>query len=119
AREAALGPVFAQMVTGFALSSATASKIVALNLVQAEDGVNSMRNFALHMQMLDFLHSKYPAAHVTLHAGELAPGLVPPDGLSFHIRDSVRIGHAERIGHGVDVMHEDADGLMRDMAQRH
>ena len=120
AREAALGSVFAQMVTGFALSSATASKIVALNLVQAEDGANSMRNFALQMQMLDFLHANYPAAHVTLHAGELAPGLVPPDGLRFHIRDSVRIGHAERIGHGVDVMHEDeADGLMREMAARH
>jgi adenosine deaminase len=70
--------------------------------------------------MLDFLHATYPAAHVTLHAGELAPGLVPPDGLSFHIRDSVMVGHAERIGHGVDVMHEDdSEGLLREMARRH
>jgi adenosine deaminase len=120
AREGALGPVFAQMVAGFALSSAPSSRVVALNLVQPEDGVNSMRNFRLQMQMLDFLHAKYPAAHITLHAGELAPGLVPPDGLSFHIRDSVLVGHAERIGHGVDVMHEDdVEGLLREMARRH
>jgi adenosine deaminase len=120
AREGALGPVFAQMVTGFNLSSAPSSKVVALNLVQPEDGVNSMRNFTLQMQMLDFLHAKYPAAHISLHAGELAPGLVPPDGLSFHIRDSVKVGHAERIGHGVDVMHEDdAEDLLREMARRH
>jgi hypothetical protein len=119
-REATLGVVFAQMVSGFALSSVGASKVVALNLVQPEDGVNSMRNFTVQMQMLDFLHATYPAAHVTLHAGELAPGLVPPDGLSFHIRDSVMVGHAERIGHGVDVMHEDdAEGLLREMARRH
>src|SRR3989440_5179443 len=37
ARAAALGPVFAQMVTGFALANDPTSKVVALNLVQAED----------------------------------------------------------------------------------
>jgi len=36
----------------------------------------------------------------------LAPGNVTPEGLGFHIRDSVLTGHAERIGHGVDIMHE-------------
>jgi adenosine deaminase len=118
-REAALGAVFAQMVTGFTLASTASSRVVALNLVQPEDGLNSMRNFSFHMQMLDFLHAKYPAAHIALHAGELAPSLVPPDGLRFHIRDSVLIGHAERIGHGVDVMHEnDAVGLLKEMARR-
>jgi adenosine deaminase len=35
------------------------------------------------------------------HAGELAPGLVPPAGLRFHIREAIELGHAERIGHGV------------------
>jgi hypothetical protein len=33
--------------------------------------------------------------------------LVPPGGLTFHIRESVKIAGAERIGHGVDIMHED------------
>ena len=34
-------------------------------------------------------------------------GLVPPEVLRFHIRDSIAKGHALRIGHGVDVMQED------------
>jgi len=38
-----------------------------------------------------------------LHAGELTPDLVPPEEL-FHIRASIEKGHAERIGHGVDVI---------------
>jgi adenosine deaminase len=47
-------------------------------------------------------------------------GLVPPEGLRFHIRESVERGHAERIGHGVDIMYEtDPLGLMREMAERH
>jgi adenosine deaminase len=58
--------------------------------------------------------------HITLHAGELAPGLVTPDGLSFHVRSAVEQGHAERIGHGVDVMYENnAVELLKEMAARH
>jgi hypothetical protein len=118
-RGAALSPVFAQMVTGFALANDPASKVVALNLVQPEDGLASMENFSLHMRMLGFLRPLYPKAHLTLHAGELAPGLVPPDGLSFHIRESVMIARADRIGHGVDIMHEDdAQELLKEMARR-
>ncbi|MBV9211633.1 MAG: adenosine deaminase, partial [Acidobacteria bacterium] len=118
-RGAAPGAVFAQMVTGFALANNPTSKVVALNLVQAEDALVPMRDFELQMQMLKFLRPLYPNAHVTLHAGELAPGLVPPDGLGFHIRESVMIAKAERIGHGVDIMHEDEPyELLKEMARR-
>ena len=118
-RGAALGQVYAQMVTGFALANDPNSKVVALNLVQPEDGLASMQNFSLHMQMLNFLRPLYPQAHVSLHAGELAPGIVPPDGLTFHIRDSVTIARAERIGHGVDIMLEsDPAELLKEMARR-
>jgi hypothetical protein len=119
ARGAALGPVFAQMVTGFALANDPNSKIVGLNLVQAEDGLSSMQNFAVQMQMLQFLRPLYPHAHLSLHAGELAPGIVPPDGLSFHIHDSVMVAQANRIGHGVDIMHErNVSALLKEMARR-
>src|SRR5258705_1418006 len=94
------------MVTGFALANDLNSKVVALNLVHPEDSFASMQNFSLQMQMLNFLRPLYPLAHVSLHAGELAPGMVPPDGLTFHIRDSVTVARAERIGHGVAIMHE-------------
>ena len=118
-RVLAPGPVFAQMVTGFALANDPTSKVVAVNLVAPEDNPTAMQSFMLHMQMLNFLRPLYPRAHLTLHAGELVPGLVPPDGLTFHIRESVNTAHAERIGHGVDVMHErDPEELLREMAER-
>ena len=118
-RGASLAQVFAQMVTGFALANDPDSKVVALNLVQAEDGLTSMQNFSLHMQMLQFLRPRYPRAHLSLHAGELAPGLVPPDGLTFHIRESVLTAQANRIGHGVDIMHEtEPYELLKEMARR-
>jgi len=108
--------VFAQMLLAFELAGAD-RRLVALNLVMPEDAYIPMRDFDLHMRMLDHLHSVYPRVHITLHAGELAPGLVPPEGLRFHIRRSMEKGHAERIGHGVDVMHEDDPlGLLREMA---
>ena len=118
-RNSAPGQVYAQMVTGLALANDPQSKVVATNLVQGEDGLNSMQNFSLHMEMLKFLRPLYPRAKVTLHAGELAPGLVPPDGLRFHIRESVMTARAERIGHGVDIMHEtDPFELLKEMARR-
>jgi adenosine deaminase len=110
--------VFAQVVLGFELAQAD-SRFVGLNLVMPEDWYVPMRDFDLHMHMLDYLHGVYPKVHISLHAGELALGLVPPEGLRFHIRESVEVGHAERIGHGVSVMHEaDAVQLLRQMAQR-
>jgi hypothetical protein len=118
-RNSSPGQVYAQLVTGLALANDPQSRVVATNLVQGEDGLNSMQNFSLHMQMLKFLRPLYPRAKVTLHAGELAPGLVPPDGLLFHIRESVMVARAERIGHGVDIMHEtEPFELLKEMARR-
>jgi adenosine deaminase len=72
------------------------------------------------MQMLDVLHRFYPKVQITLHAGELAFGMVPPEELSFHIRSAIEQGHAERIGHGVDVMYEDHPyELLKEMAAKH
>lgn len=110
--------VFAQMLAGFELASRSDSQVVGLNLVMPEDALVPMRDFSLHMRLLDYLHSVYPKVQVTLHAGELAPGLVPPEGLRFHIRESIEKGHATRIGHGVAIMQEDdAVGLLKRMAR--
>jgi adenosine deaminase len=111
--------VFAQMVAGFETASAD-PRVVGLNLVQPEDNNVALRDFDLQMHMLDFLHGAYPRVHISLHAGELAPGLVRPQDLSFHIRESLEKGHAERIGHGVDVMQErDPRDLLAELARRH
>ena len=110
--------VFAQILLGFELAQAD-PRFVGLNLVMPEDWYVPMHDFDLHMKMLDYLHGVYPKVHISLHAGELAMGLVPPEGLAFHIRQSIEQGHAERIGHGVSVMNErDAVGLLREMARR-
>ncbi len=85
-----------------------------------EDGYISMSDYTLHMRFVGFLHNLYPKVHISLHAGELAPGLVPPEGLCCHIRQAVEYAHAERIGHGVDVMYEDHPyDLLKEMARRH
>jgi adenosine deaminase len=111
--------VFAQVIGGFAIAAAD-PRVVAVNFVQAEDGYNSMHDYHLHMKMMEYAETIYPAVHITLHAGELAPGLVPPDGLLFHIREAVELGHAERIGHGVDLMYEkDPADLLKEMRERH
>jgi adenosine deaminase len=115
--------VFAQTLLGFETVAADMNEgggFVGINFVQPEDGFISMRDYTLQMKMLDYLHSVYPKVHISLHAGELAPGMVPPNGLRFHIRQAVELGHAERIGHGVDVMDEDDPwALLKEMAARH
>ena len=116
--------VFAQALLGFETSAASIDAhdpgFVGINFVRPEDDYVTMRDYTLQMKMVGYLHSVYPKVHITLHAGELAPGLVPPEGLRFHIRQAVELAHAERIGHGVDVMYEDdARGLLREMAERH
>jgi adenosine deaminase len=111
--------VFAQTLLGFEVASADPD-VVGINYVMPEDGYISMRDYALQMRMLGYLHGQYPKVHITLHAGELGADMVPPDGLKFHIRMAVEEGHAERIGHGVDVMYEDRPWeLMKEMADRH
>ena len=111
--------VFAQLVLAFGVASADPEHLVAINLVMPEDGIVSMRDYPLHMRMVKYLHEIYPRVHVTLHAGELAYGLVPPGGLCCHVRLAVDAG-AERIGHGADVMYEDRPHeLMKEMAAKH
>jgi len=108
--------VFAQILLGFELASSD-PQFVGLNLVEPEDWYVPIHDFNQHMAMLDYLHGVYPKVHIALHAGELAESLVKPEDLSFHIRASVERGHAERIGHGVDIMLEkDPIGLMKEMA---
>lgn len=110
--------VFAQMMLGFQLAT-TDARVVGLNMVMAEDWYVPMRDFPVHMKMMRYLHSLYPKAHVSLHAGELVEGLVPPEGLRFHVRDSVEMAGAERIGHGVDTLNEtNSLQLLDEMAKR-
>jgi adenosine deaminase len=109
--------VFAQMLTGFELSQAD-PRVVGFTLAMPEDFPVPMRDFALHMRMLSYLHHLYPKVHLSLHAGELATGLVSPDGMRSHVRESV-YGGAERIGHGTDIAYEDeSSALLKELVNR-
>ena len=111
--------VFAQTLLAFEVAS-TDPDVVGINYVQPEDAYMAMAEYPRQMLMLDYLHTVYPRVHISLHAGELAPAMVPPAGLRFHIRQAVEQGHAERIGHGVDVMYEtDPQLLLKELAARH
>ncbi len=109
--------VFAQILAGFEMASKD-PRVVGLNLVMAEDWYVPIHDFDIHMQILDYLHQIYPKVHITLHAGELTPVLAAPEAM-FHIRASIERGHAQRIGHGVDLIQEaDPTALLREMAKK-
>src|SRR5437588_8793935 len=111
--------VFAQTVLCFETVVAD-PRFVGINFVMPEDGYISMSDYTLHMRMLAFLHRLYPKIHLSLHAGELAPGLVPYEGLCCHIRLAVEQAKAERIGHGTDIMYEDhPHELLKEMERNH
>jgi adenosine deaminase len=110
--------VFAEIALGFELAKAD-PRFVGFNLVMPEDYYVPMHDFDLHMRMIEALRKFYPATHVSLHADELWIGLVPPEGLRFHIRESIERAGAERIGHGAAVMSEDDPvGLLQEMAKK-
>ncbi len=122
-RTGASDQVFGQLVSAFEMARTT-PEIVGANLSSPEDDSRAIANYDLHMAMLDFLHTQYTVSgtsplHITLHAGELVPAYLPAGSTAdtFHIRAAVEIGHAERIGHGLDVMREtDPTGLLDEMA---
>lgn len=123
-RTGASDQVFGQLVGAFEMASRT-NQIVALNLSSPEDDTASLTNYDLHMAMLDFLHTKYASTsplHVTLHAGELTAAYLPANSTAntYHIRAAVETGHAERIGHGLDIATEtNPTDLMAEMAANH
>jgi adenosine deaminase/adenosine deaminase CECR1 len=110
--------VFSSMLAGFKAASAS-DKIVGVNIVGQESQAVSMRDYTLHMKMFRFLKSVYPKVKVALHAGELALGDVPPEALQFHIDQALALGHADRIGHGIDLAHEsNVVGILTTMRER-
>ena len=119
------GFVFAQWVYAYELAQ-VAPHVVGVNLVSPEEDPNSLRFYDDEMFALDVLrrfnqHDRMRRpVHISLHAGELIPAVLPdtPEGqrhLTFHVRHAVKIAHAERIGHGVDILSETEGGSVEDL----
>ena len=98
--------LFRQLAQCFALIEAD-PRFFGVSLVQPEDHPIAIKQYDRHMEMIAFFKSEFPSAHITLHAGELTLGLVPPDALRDHIKKAIHIAGSERIGHGVDIAYED------------
>lgn len=110
--------VFSSLYSAFA-AARRSRLVVGVNVVGPENRPVAMRDYSLHMKMFGFLKQRFPGVKLSLHAGELALGMVPPEGLRSHIREAVLVAGADRIGHGVDVIHEsDAPELLDIMKQR-
>lgn len=109
--------VYGQLILGWAIMDQE-PMVLGMNLVAPEDGHIALRDYTLHMRMIDHLYQNLGPRNVALHAGELTIGLVRPHQLKFHIREAIEIGHAKRIGHGIDIMYEDgAEELLARMAR--
>ncbi len=105
-REQPLDSFFAQALNAFAAVARSPKALVGVNLVQAEDAPLSLQEYNKQMQIFNYLHAQYPNVHISLHAGELTPALVTRDELKDHIYNALFIGHAQRIGHGTDIIFE-------------
>lgn len=117
-RNSPASKVFSGLYAAFAASQSN-PLIVGVNILGAEHALIALRDYQLHMQMFAFLKQRFPKVRLSLHAGELALGIVAPEHLQGHIRDAVDIAGAERIGHGVDIMHEArADELLAELKKR-
>lgn len=91
--------------------------LVGCNIVAAENSENSMQYYKAHMLMFKVFHEIYNAK-TAIHAGELTMGLIPPEHLTYHVTDAVRIAGADRIGHGVDIVFEhNSAELLKEMKE--
>lgn len=118
ARNSTPSKVFSGLFAAFSASQ-NSPLIVGVNIVGAENGLVALRDYTLHMQMFRFLKQRFPKVHLSLHAGELALGMVPPEHLRQHIRAALEIAGAERIGHGIDITHEASpDQLLAELKRR-
>lgn len=112
---------FAQMQAGFEIANAD-PRVVSINPVQPQEDYIPLKDFELQLRMFAYFHRLYPKVHLSMHAGELFVGVARPEEMydTAHIRDTIEIGHAERIGHGLDVLYErDPQGLLAEMARKH
>ncbi|MFT7460214.1 MAG: adenosine deaminase [Planctomycetota bacterium] len=111
--------VLAQTLLAFKLIEKD-PRYVGLNFVAPEDHPVALRDYHWQMETIGGLAQFFPSAKrgITLHAGEVAMGLVPPEDLGWHIRDAIDVAGARRIGHGIDVSYDkDAPLLLQRMAK--
>jgi hypothetical protein len=111
---------FAQIQTAFELANVD-SRVVSVNPVESQDDFKALRNYDIQMHMFAYFHKLYPKVKLTMHAGELRPGLVPLEDMYSpgEIHEAIELAGATRIGHGLDVLYEhDPEALLAEMKKK-
>jgi hypothetical protein len=111
---------FAQIQTAFELANVD-SRVVSVNPVESQDDFKALRNYDIQMHMFAYFHKLYPKVKLTMHAGELRPGLVPLEDMyrPGEIHEAIELAGATRIGHGLDVLYEhDPEALLAEMKKK-
>jgi adenosine deaminase len=117
-REGPPEQTMAQLQLGVATIAAD-KRWVGLQLVSPEDGVEAVKYYDVHMQIVAELTDHGRKVPVSLHAGELSLKLATPQTLSYHVRDAVRVAGPRRIGHGTDLPGETgAEAIAAEMASK-
>lgn len=113
--------VYAQLYIAFKSCLREGSRLVGVNIVSAENNETAIEDYTAHMKMFRYLDKVTGnKVNMSLHAGELALGLVRPEDMRSHIREAVFIAGADRIGHGVDIaFEEEGISLLDTMHKRH
>lgn len=117
-RSATPAVMFSKLYAGFSVANQS-PHVVGVNIVGPENGHVALQDYTLHMYMFRYLKKKFPNVKTAMHAGELVLGLVRPKQLLFHINQAVNIAEANRIGHGIDIFHEQKPfELLKTMKQK-
>lgn len=107
--------ILATWAAGFALMKAD-PRVVGVNFAAPEDDPVARRDFSQHMEILGKLWQLSSQPNISLHAGELNLWISPVEEMTYHIRRSIEVGRARRIGHGISVAWEDnLPGLLAKM----
>lgn len=96
-------PQFALQAACAAAAVSADHRIVGFNLVGPEDSIIANRDFRRQLEIVDHIWQRFGNPNIALHAGELTQSEVTVEELHGRIRDSITLGHARRIGHGVSI----------------
>ena len=110
--------VFSHLLLAFKTASIS-RHVVGVNFVAPEDDPIALQHFQEHMAMFHFLHERFPEVSISIHAGELVPkSTLDQENLSAHIDQAINLAGASRVGHGVDILHEERNEELLEQMSR-
>jgi len=105
-RELSLPEFFLDLVMAFEIIQSEIgsekSRVLGIVLSGREHYTQALLNRKAQYKMIDYLHSKYPKAKISVHAGELKVSeTVSHEDMERSIWDAVEFAKPDRIGHAV------------------